>query len=113
MTYVVSHQDWTIAYGYLFRHPERSRPTGGVAEGPLHVAKATEQVPRLRLAEPVPSEVEGLGSGRDDGSFWSYAIAPAKGRGAIIFIHVDSRPERTQAVPANPTAAATAGCRKR
>src|ERR1700704_2814394 len=80
MTYVVSHQDWTIAYGYLFRHPERSRPTGGVAEGPLHVAKATEQVPRLRLAEPVPSEVEGLGSGRDDGSFWSYAIAPRQGR---------------------------------
>jgi len=27
-----------------------------------------EQVPPLRLAEPVPSEVEGLGFGRDDGA---------------------------------------------
>ena len=43
----------------LFRHPERSRPTGGVVEGPPLVAEATEQVPPLRLAA--------LGSGRDDG----------------------------------------------
>src|SRR3981189_2967651 len=45
----------------LFRHPERSRPTGGVVEGPLLVAEPTEKVPPLRLAA--------LGSGRDDGSF--------------------------------------------
>src|SRR5258708_31970616 len=31
-----------IAYGYLFRHPERSRPRGGVAQGPLLVAEETE-----------------------------------------------------------------------
>src|SRR5260370_35473754 len=58
-----------VAYDHLFRHPERSRPAGGVVEGPPLVAEATEQVPRLRLAEPAPSEVEGLGSGREDGVF--------------------------------------------
>src|SRR5260370_27561924 len=44
-----------IAFDYLFRHPERSRPKGGVAEGPLLVDEATEQVPPLRLAtRPAP-----------------------------------------------------------
>ena len=45
-----------------FCHPERSRPTGDVAEGPCLIVGATEQVPPLRLAA--------LGSGRDDGNFW-------------------------------------------
>src|SRR5580700_6451260 len=50
-----------LAYDYLLRHPERSRPTGGVVEGPHLVAQATEWVPPLRLAA--------LGFGRDDGVF--------------------------------------------
>src|SRR5580704_14910734 len=50
-----------IAYGYLFRHPERGRPKGGVVEGPFIIAEAIEKVPPLRLAA--------LGSGRNDGSF--------------------------------------------
>src|SRR5215216_1854087 len=42
------------------RHPERSRPKGGVVEGPVFADASTKQVPPLRLAS--------LGSGRDDGS---------------------------------------------
>ncbi len=42
-----------------FRHPERSRPMGGVVGGPVHVDATTEQVPPLRTAS--------LTSGRDDG----------------------------------------------
>src|SRR5262245_38675134 len=42
------------------RYPERSRPQGGVVEGPVLVDASTKQVPPLRLAA--------LGSGRDDGS---------------------------------------------
>src|SRR5216683_868954 len=58
-----------IAFDKLFRHPERSRPTGGVAEGPLLVAEATEQVPPLRLPSASLRAGAALGSGRDDGSF--------------------------------------------
>src|SRR4029453_11437044 len=47
------------AFAGLNRHPERSRPKGGVVEGPALVAGRTEKVPPLRLAA--------LGSGRDDG----------------------------------------------
>src|SRR5262249_28451943 len=43
------------------RHPERSRPKGGVVEGPPFADASQEEVPPLRLAM--------LGSGRDD-EFW-------------------------------------------
>ena len=47
------------ALGSAYRHPELSRPAGGVAEGPPLATEAIEKVPPLRLAA--------LGSGRDDG----------------------------------------------
>ena len=69
----LSHMD-------IFRHPERSRPTGGVVEGPVLVDAATRIGPSTTPRGACPSEVEGLGSGRDDGVFWSYAMAlPAAG----------------------------------
>src|SRR5216684_428264 len=69
-----------IAFDHLFRHPERSRPTGGVAEGPLLVGGASKQVPPLRLAA--------LGSGRDDGSLIGI-LGPVEG-GTSALVHVDA-----------------------
>src|SRR5688500_8662632 len=65
----------------LFRHPERSRPKGGVVEGPRLVDASPKQVPPLRLAA--------LGSGRDDGCVQPYAVSHEKLDAAERGIAVD------------------------
>jgi len=47
-------------------------------------------------SEAAQREVEGLGSGRDDGSFWSYAIAPSQREGRHHF-HSCRQSSRTDA----------------
>ena len=65
----------------LFMPSSRAKPPNGRrSRGPPHVAEATEQVPPLRLAEPAPSEVEGLGSGLDDGVL-ATCVIPARWSG--------------------------------
>src|SRR6266851_479795 len=70
VTYALCHRtvppaSRAIAYDHLFRHPERSRPTGGVAEGPLLVGGTTKTGPSAapRVACPERSRGARLRSG--------------------------------------------------